>query len=73
MLRHLLLAFFLFQCIAQLAAQSTLFVPRNYQKSYAKGTRSWDGKPGARHGKNPARKNPALAKKDTIRKTPDKA
>ncbi len=52
MLRHLLLAFFLFQCIAQLAAQSTLFVPRNYQKSYAKGTRSWDGKPGANYWQN---------------------
>ncbi|MBL7782069.1 MAG: M1 family metallopeptidase [Saprospiraceae bacterium] len=34
--------------------QTTLFVPRNIQKSYEKGTRSWDGKPGAKYWQNKA-------------------
>lgn len=44
----------LFQFIHQLAAQTTLFVPRNYQEPYENGTRSWDGKPGPNYWQNRA-------------------
>jgi hypothetical protein len=37
-----------------LFAQTTLFVPRNYQKPYERGTRSWDGKPGPNYWQNRA-------------------
>lgn len=37
-----------------LTAQTTLFVPRNFQKPYEKGTRSWDGKPGGNYWQNHA-------------------
>lgn len=37
-----------------LLAQSHLFVPRNYLKSYEKNTRSWDGKPGSKYWQNRA-------------------
>lgn len=33
-------------------SQTTLFFPRNYQKPYEKGTRSWDGKPGPNYWQN---------------------
>ncbi len=36
------------------AAQTTLFFPRNLQKAYDKGTRSWDGKPGPNYWQNRA-------------------
>ena len=39
---------------AGLSAQTSLFVPRNIRKAYEKGTRSWDGKPGARYWQNRA-------------------
>ena len=39
----------LFNC---LAAQTSLFVPRNYLKPYDRGTRSWDGKPGPNYWQN---------------------
>jgi hypothetical protein len=35
--------------------QTTLFVPRNFQKPYEKGTRSWDGKPGPNYWQNRAK------------------
>ncbi len=35
-------------------SQRTLFFPRNLQKPYEKGTRSWDGKPGANYWQNRA-------------------
>jgi hypothetical protein len=54
MLRHLFLALFLLKGIAPLTGQTTLFVPRNYQKPYEKGTRSWDGKPGVNYWQNRA-------------------
>lgn len=37
-----------------LSAQSTLFVPRNYQKPYENRTRSWDGMPGPNYWQNRA-------------------
>ena len=54
MLRHLFLALCLLKGIAPLTGQTTLFVPRNYQKPYEKGTRSWDGKPGVNYWQNRA-------------------
>ncbi|MCY7330590.1 MAG: M1 family metallopeptidase, partial [Saprospiraceae bacterium] len=36
------------------AAQTTLFFPRNLQKAYTAGTRSWDGKPGPKYWQNRA-------------------
>lgn len=44
----------LFISVFALSAQTTLFVPRNYQKSYERGTRSWDGKPGPKYWQNRA-------------------
>jgi len=44
------LAFFV--ACSSLAAQTTLFVPRNYLASYERGTRSWDGKPGLNYWQN---------------------
>ncbi len=41
-----------FVAITSLAAQSTLFIPRNYLKPYERGTRSWDGKPGPNYWQN---------------------
>lgn len=35
-------------------AQTTLFFPRNLQKAYDKGTRSWDGQPGPNYWQNRA-------------------
>ncbi len=40
-----------------LPAQSPLYIPRNIQKSYTKGTRSMDGKPGANYWQNQASYN----------------
>ena len=37
-----------------ITAQTTLFFPRNLQKAYDKGTRSWDGKPGPNYWQNRA-------------------
>jgi hypothetical protein len=54
MLRSLLLGLFLLVSLASSLAQTTLFVPRNYQKPYARGTRSWDGKPGPNYWQNRA-------------------
>ncbi|MBL7825781.1 MAG: M1 family metallopeptidase [Saprospiraceae bacterium] len=36
----------------RVASQTSLFVPRNYQKPYEKGTRSWDGAPGPNYWQN---------------------
>lgn len=36
------------------ASQTTLFVPRNFLKSYTAGTRSWDGNPGPNYWQNRA-------------------
>ncbi len=54
MLRHIFFVLFLLVGIAPVVAQTTLFVPRNYQKPYEKGTRSWDGKPGDNYWQNRA-------------------
>jgi hypothetical protein len=43
-----------FAALNSLFAQTTLFVPRNYQKPYERGTRSWDGKPGPNYWQNRA-------------------
>ncbi len=46
---------FVFLCTSiLLTAQTSLFVARNFQKPYEKGTRSWDGKPGANYWQNRA-------------------
>ncbi len=37
-----------------MTAQTTLFFPRNLQKAYTAGTRSWDGKPGPKYWQNRA-------------------
>ncbi len=37
-----------------ITAQTSLFFPRNLQKAYDKGTRSWDGKPGPNYWQNRA-------------------
>jgi hypothetical protein len=54
MLRQIFFAWAMAAFFAPLAAQTTLFVPRNYQKPYDKGTRSWDGKPGSNYWQNRA-------------------
>jgi hypothetical protein len=54
MLRQIFFAWAMVAFFAPLAAQTTLFVPRNYQKPYDKGTRSWDGKPGPNYWQNRA-------------------
>jgi hypothetical protein len=54
MSRSFFTAFVLFAAFQTLMAQSTLFVPRNYLKSYERGTRSWDGKPGPNYWQNRA-------------------
>lgn len=54
MLRQLPLTLLLCSFFTALTAQTTLFVPRNYQKPYEKGTRSWDGKPGVNYWQNRA-------------------
>jgi Peptidase family M1 domain len=53
-LRQIFFAWALVAFFAPVAAQTTLFVPRNYQKPYDKGTRSWDGKPGPNYWQNRA-------------------
>jgi Peptidase family M1 domain len=54
MFRKYTLFFLLLLFISPLAAQTTLFVPRNYNKPYESGTRSWDGKPGPNYWQNRA-------------------
>ncbi len=54
MSRTFFTAFVLFATFQTLMAQTTLFVPRNYLKSYERGTRSWDGKPGPNYWQNRA-------------------
>ncbi|MDX1912415.1 MAG: M1 family metallopeptidase [Saprospiraceae bacterium] len=57
MLRTLFVFIALFSFILPLTGQSSatsLFVPRNYWKSYERGTRSWDGKPGPNYWQNRA-------------------
>lgn len=54
MIVRFLLSLALVASFGSLYAQSTLFVPRNYLKSYDKGTRSWDGKPGPNYWQNRA-------------------
>jgi hypothetical protein len=56
-LRYIFFSCFLTLSSSLLSAQTTLFVPRNYLKSYDKGTRSWDGKPGANYWQNKANYN----------------
>ncbi|MEZ4966607.1 MAG: M1 family metallopeptidase [Saprospiraceae bacterium] len=41
-------------CYTMLPAQTTLFLPRNLQKAYDNGTRSWDGNPGPKYWQNRA-------------------
>ncbi|MCC6282657.1 MAG: M1 family metallopeptidase [Saprospiraceae bacterium] len=55
MFRLLILTTVLVFCNAALSAQTNLFVPRNYLKSYENGTRSWDGKPGEKYWQNKAK------------------
>ncbi len=54
MLRPVLLIVLFLSFGAAISAQTNLFVPRNYLKSYEKATRSWDGKPGANYWQNRA-------------------
>lgn len=54
MSRSFFTAIVLFASFQTLMAQTTLFVPRNYLKSYERGTRSWDGKPGPNYWQNRA-------------------
>lgn len=61
MLRHISLsaivlttAGFFLSFLSSSFSQTTLFVPRNLQKNYEKGTRSWDGKPGPNYWQNRA-------------------
>ena len=45
---------FVFLLISNLFSQQKLFMPRNIQQAYEKGTRSLDGKPGAEYWQNSA-------------------
>ncbi len=54
MLRPLLALFIFIAPLSLLTAQTSLFVARNFQKPYEKGTRSWDGKPGPNYWQNRA-------------------
>ena len=54
MFRYLFTALIALAWLAPLTAQTTLFVPRNLQKPYEKGSRSWDGKPGPNYWQNRA-------------------
>lgn len=56
MIRFLLLLFGLLSSQI-LLAQSSLFLPRNLEKNYREGTRSADGKPGAKYWQNRASYN----------------
>jgi hypothetical protein len=47
--------FFLYSLVT--FAQTTLYVPRNMQKPYDMGTRSWDGRPGPKYWQNRATYN----------------
>jgi hypothetical protein len=55
-MRYVLLFFIVATATGQLSAQD-LFMPRNIQQAYAKGTRSMDGKPGKNYWQNHARYN----------------
>lgn len=55
MFRLLLTTLHLLAVLSCLTAQTSLFVPRNFQKPYEKGTRSWDGKPGPNYWQNRAK------------------
>ena len=61
MFRHFLNLITLLTALTSLGAQTTLFVPRNYLKSYERGTRSWDGKPGPNYWQNRASYNIAAS------------
>ncbi|MDO8367948.1 MAG: M1 family metallopeptidase [Saprospiraceae bacterium] len=52
MLRQSLAILAFFAAANAMLAQTSLFVPRNYLKSYEQGTRSWDGKPGPNYWQN---------------------
>jgi hypothetical protein len=52
MLRRFLATLAFFTAFTALFAQTSLFVPRNYLNPYERGTRSWDGKPGANYWQN---------------------
>ncbi len=54
MLRRFLAILAVSASISPIFSQSSLFVPRNYLKSYERGTRSWDGKPGPNYWQNRA-------------------
>ena len=52
---HRLFALFIFFALsARATAQDDLFLPRNFQRAYDKGTRSKDGKPGPNYWQNRA-------------------
>jgi len=52
--RRLFSLFVYFLSLSAVCAQTTLFFPRNLQKPYKNGTRSWDGKPGPGYWQNRA-------------------
>lgn len=54
MYRNLILSLLFTLLATALAAQTSLFVPRNYLKAYERGTRNWDGKPGPKYWQNRA-------------------
>lgn len=51
---RLIALFILFTLSARAIAQTDLFLPRNFQRAYDKGTRSKDGKPGPNYWQNRA-------------------
>jgi Peptidase family M1 domain len=57
MLGRFLLTLTFLAALHSLFAQTSLFLPRNYLKSYDRGTRSWDGKPGQNYWQNRAAYN----------------
>ena len=54
MRRSLLILWLTLVIVPVVTAQTTLFFPRNLQKAYTAGTRSWDGKPGPKYWQNRA-------------------
>lgn len=53
MMKKILWSFLTVVCIVNLTtAQTSLYIPRNILKAYEKGTRSFDGKPGANYWSN---------------------
>ncbi len=54
MLRYYIAFAFLLLFLSPHSAQTSLFFPRNLQKPYDNGTRSWDGKPGPNYWQNRA-------------------